>query len=133
MNWGICKDKVLNITQALRTISADYKLRSVGELMRKGDVSTHRQNASDIYMLSQSHNLESPRNLANDSRLRGLLKNFLSGYNWNHVPAESRRKKGEAKYVTVFTDWKSAVCVGDYVWPGRNQQACDKQPLQKIN
>ena len=47
--------------------------------------------------------------------------------------AQSQKKKGEAIYVTVFTDRKSIIRVGDCVWPGRDQQACDKRPLQKIS
>ncbi len=49
------------------------------------------QTLSDLLIrLLSGFMVESSRDLANDSRLRGLLKKILSDYNWNHVTAQSR-------------------------------------------
>ena len=45
---------------------------------------------------------------------------------------EPEEERG-ALYVRILTDRKSAVCAGGRVWSWHDQQACDKQPLQKIN
>ena len=47
---------------------------------------------------------------------------------WKHLDEE----RG-AFYVTIFTDWESALCSGSRMCAGNHKQACDREPLQKIN